>query len=314
MNLSVATTLRQTRHFQQHDGYRVEAHVQHHRLYHVSVGSDIMREFFEKFSHIDSQHLEYVPYMRLILAKELESLVGNNFKQSLRAILHDRDSGGFTIGVDGSTSSFEDYVKFGTAVSHLIGPGNFDAMSGTYYARFLVKDTDSSDSYLRQAYRLFTLHTDGTFVEEATDWLLMMKFEEQNANGGESRLLHLDDWKDLAKFSEHPLASYEFTYKSPASKNVSQVVKRPTFFKINDKQCICFIDQFVCPETIEHAVYLQALSESLECSSSAIEMPLPVGDLVMLNNTFWMHGRAPFEKNPELHRELMRQRGMFSPI
>ena len=41
------------------------------------------------------------------------------------------------------------------------------------------------------------LHTDGTFVDEPTDWLLMMKMIEQNARGGESRLLHLDDWKEL---------------------------------------------------------------------------------------------------------------------
>lgn len=206
----------------------------------------------------------------------------------------------------------QDYVKFGTAVSHLIGPGNYDSMSGTYYARFLVKDTDSSDSYLRQAYRLFTLHTDGTFVDEATDWLLMMKFAEQNAVGGESRVLHLDDWEELERFANDPLGSYEFTYKSPPSKNVAQMVKRRTFFKQNGKYCICFIDQFVQPETIEQGEYLHDLSASMESSQGTAAIPLPVGDLVMLNNLFWLHGRAPFEKNEQLHRELMRQRGMFS--
>ena len=59
-----------------------------------------------------------------------------------------------------------------------LGAPNYDSMSGKYYARFSVKDTDNSDSYLRQAYRLFTLHTDGTFVDEPTDWLLMMKMVE----------------------------------------------------------------------------------------------------------------------------------------
>lgn len=305
--------VRQTRHFHTGNGYQIGEHPTHNRLYHINLNGQVLNDFFKAFNHIDSQNLAYIPYMRLILAKELDQLFGADFKYSIRAILHDRDSGGFTIGVNGVTSEHQDYIKFGTAISHLIGPGNFDAMSGTYYARFLVKDTDNSDSYLRQAYRLFTLHTDGTFVEEATDWLLMMKFEEKNANGGESRLLHLDDWEDLRKFAEHPLAAHEFTYKSPASKNISQTVKRPTFFKMNDKHCICFIDQFVCPETIEQAIYLHDLSLSLENSPATHEMPLPVGDLVMLNNNFWMHGRAPFEKNPGLQRELMRQRGMFSP-
>jgi protein CsiD len=54
------------------------------------------------------------------------------------------------------------------------------------------------------------------------------------------------------------------------------------------------------------------LSQSLE-NSSALRAPrLPVGDLIMLNNRYWMHGRAPFRKNELLHRELMRLRGAFS--
>ena len=63
-------------------------------------------------------------------------------------------------------------------------------MSDKYYARFYVKHSDSSDSYLRKAYRSLDLHTDGTFVKEKTDWLLMTKMEETNVKGGESVLLH----------------------------------------------------------------------------------------------------------------------------
>ena len=70
-------------------------------------------------------------------------------------------------------------------------------MSGKYYACFDVKDTDNSGSYLRQAYRLFTLHTDGTYVDEVTDWVLMLKLKEENAVGGESRLAHMDDWEEM---------------------------------------------------------------------------------------------------------------------
>jgi protein CsiD len=45
-------------------------------------------------------------------------------------------------------------------------------MAGKYYARFHVKHEDSSDSYLRKAYRNMDLHTDGTYVKEVTDWLI----------------------------------------------------------------------------------------------------------------------------------------------
>jgi len=312
MDMQQSILARQTRHYAEHAGYRIDAHPHHTRLYHVTLQAEVVTAFLSRFAEVNSQHLEYVPYARFTLAQGLAELAGNGFLDALRAIVHDRDSGGFTIGVEGTTADHQDYVKFGTAIGHLIGPGNFDAMSGTYYARFVVKDTDQSDSYLRQAYRLFTLHTDGTFVDEATDWLLMMKFDERNATGGESRLLHLDDWEELKAFAEHPLASYAFTYKSPPSKNIAQEVHRPTFFKVNDKPCICFIDQFACPETIEHADYLNRLSASLEASPATAAIPLPAGDLIVLNNSFWMHGRAPFERHPELHRELMRQRGRFA--
>lgn len=312
MELKAPFAERQQTFYQSNNGFVVRDNPHHHRLYHIEFDEHLLQTFFAETSDINAQQLEYVPHMRFMLAKKLKALFGPGLQDVLRAILLDRNSGGFTLGVQGVTSCAEDYVKFGTAVSHLIGPGNFDAMSGTYFARFLVKDTDSSDSYLRQAYRLFTLHTDGTFVDEATDWLLMMKFAEQHAVGGESRLLHLDDWEALDRFAAAPLGSHEFTYKAPPSKNVAQVIRRRTFFKQNDKYCVCFIDQFVQPETIEQAEYLHDLSASMETSNATAAVPLPVGDLIMLNNLFWLHGRAPFEKNAGLHRELMRQRGMFS--
>jgi protein CsiD len=293
--------------------YRVARHSEHNRLYHVAVDADVLRAFFAAWPHVDHQNLEYVPYMRFMLAKRLDELAGDGFGDTLRAIVRDRATGGFTIGVEGVTADPDDFVKFGTAISASLGPANFDAMSGTYYARFSVRHTDASDSYLRQAYRPLTLHTDGTFVDEPTDWLLMMKFAEQHARGGETRVLHLDDWAELARFSEHRLAARDLIYKAPASKNVSVPMKRRTFFDADGKPGIRFIDQFVHPESIEEAAYLHDMLASAEADPATKAIPLPAGDLIVLANAFWLHGRAAFEPHPELHRELMRQRGRFSP-
>jgi protein CsiD len=297
---------------QRHATYEIAIHPLQSRLYHITLAQEPLQDFFAAVRNIDTQNLQYVPFTRFALAKKFADLIGGRIVSTLRNILIDRNSGGFTIGVRGETVSAEEYVKFGTALAYMLGPANFDAMSGTYYARFVVKDTDSSDSYLRQPYRLFTLHTDGTFVEDATDWLMMMKIAERNAVGGESRLLHLDDWEELHHFSTHPLASYPFNYVSPPSKNVSHTTRRPTFFLDRGHTCICFIDQFVQPETLVQAKYLQALSESMERSAGTSAIPLPVGDLIVLNNLVWLHGRAPFQQHPELQRELMRIRGSFS--
>ena len=54
-------------------------------------------------------------------------------------------------------------------------------------------------------------------------------------------------------------------------------------------------------------------TSGLEAAAGTVAVPLPVGDLIVLNNTFWLHGRAAFERDPLLHRELLRQRGYFSP-
>ncbi|AMA73650.1 MULTISPECIES: glutarate dioxygenase GlaH [Aneurinibacillus] len=313
--MTMATeTKREMKFVQKQPGYEIMPHPDHKRLYHIQLDDRLLETFFAGCKEHSEQSLRYVPYSRQVLAHQFRELFGQSFMDNIREILQDRESGGFTISVQGKTEDVEDFVKFGTALTHLIGIPNFDAMTGTFYARFTVKDTDNSDSYLRQAYRLFTLHTDGTFVDEPTDWLLMMKMDEKNAVGGESRLLHLDDWEDLEKFSKHPLANVKITYKAPPSKNVEQVVHRATFYEINNKPCICFIDQFAYPETIEQALYLKELSESLENSPAVHALKLPVGDLVILNNSFWMHGRAPFEKHPELYRELMRQRGYFARV
>ncbi|WP_226580780.1 glutarate dioxygenase GlaH [Halobacillus litoralis] len=292
-------------------GYSIQPHEKHDRLYSIELEEQVIHQFLDEVKDISDEQLEYIPYQRLLVANTLLELTDEVFGHTIRRILNDRTSGGFTIGLQGITTDAQDYVKFSTALSHIAGIPNFDAMSKKYYARFSVKHTDDSDSYLRQAYRRFTLHTDGTYVDEPTDWLLMMKMEEENAVGGSSRLLHLDEWEDFDYFYNHALASHPFTYKAPASKNVSEDVHRKTFYTWNNQPCICFIDQFVYPETIRQAQYLKELSQSMENSTGIVELELPVGDLVMLNNRFWLHGRGGFEKNTELHRELLRQRGRF---
>jgi protein CsiD len=291
--------------------FSLSNHPVHHRLRRISIDPAALRAFYRLSARVDVQNLEYVPFMRFVLAQSLAACVGEGFGPTLRALLADRATGGFTLGVEDVTSDHDRFVKLATAIGHLLGPANHDSMSGKFYARFIVKHTDASDSYLRQAYRLFTLHTDGTFVDEATDWLLMMKFTEQYAVGGESRLLHLDDWEERDLYSKHRLARNPIRYKAPGSKQVENDVLRSTFFDSDHGLSISFIDQFAQPGSLDEARYLHDMSASMEKSRATSEVPLPVGDLVVLNNYFWLHGRASFETNEKLHRELLRIRGMF---
>jgi protein CsiD len=296
--------------------YEVKVHPDHKRLRQIELNNRAIQQFFKVIGDINIERLEYVPFERYYLAEKLKEIVGESFLHTIRQILHDRSSGGFTIGVQGQTDEASDYIRFATALTHLVGPPNHDAMSQKYYARFSVKHSDDSDTYLRQAYRILELHTDGVFVEEPTDWLIMMKFEEIHAVGGESRLLHLDDWEDLQRFSRHPLASHQFkySYADRGSKNVKDIVFDSTFFEQNNAPCIRYNHQCTHPRNIEQAMYLKQIQISMENSPGTLPVNLPVGELVMLNNHFWIHGREAFEEHPGLYRELMRQRGAFAKM
>ncbi|MFZ8921285.1 MAG: carbon starvation induced protein CsiD, partial [bacterium] len=225
------------------------------RLQELHLPMVALENFLASTKEISVQELEYVPYQRLVLAHLLDEECGGSLKKILVETLHDRATGALEISTPPDLNK-DDLIKISTAVSHLVGLPNFDSMSGKYYACFDVKDTDNSDSYLRQAYRLFTLHTDGTYVDETTDWVLLLKLKEENAVGGESRLLHLDDWEEMEIFAEHPLGHTPMEYKSPPSKNVSISVQRQTFYQRNGRPCLCFIDQFAYPHTIEQALFL----------------------------------------------------------
>ena len=260
------------------------------------------------------QSLEYKPFSRFSLAKSVDDVFSGELSKVLNTTLKDRNTGTAIIEPDIKNSKFDkDFlVKLSTALTYLVGIPNFDSMTGKYYARFHVKHSDSSDSYLRKAYRNLDLHTDGTFVKEKTDWLLMTKMEEINVKGGESTLLHLDDWEHCKEFSSNPVGKQNFIWGSPKSKNIDYKVEHPVFSKDkNGLTVISYIDQFPEPKNMDQGLFLQQLSDALEESKNKAILPLPVGSTIFSNNYFWLHGRKPFKRDVSLSRELLRIRGSF---
>ena len=258
--------------------------------------------------------LEYKPFSRFTLAKSVNEVFEGKLSGSLVNILNDRKTGTVILEPEINNKKFDkDFlVKLSTGFAYLVGNPNFDSMSGKYYARFYVKHQDSSDSYLRKAYTNLDLHTDGTYVKEKTDWLIMTKMEEQGVSGGESVILHLDDWEHLDELSNNPVGRQNFTWGSPKSKNVDYKVEHPVFTKDKSgKPIISYIDQFPEPKNMEQGLFLQRLSDCLEESKNKVEFPLPVGSTIFSNNYFWLHGRKPFKENTNLSRELLRIRGTF---
>ena len=295
-------------------GIDIKKHDKSNRIIKISLENEIIDKLIFPFNKFDLTALELKPFTRFTLAKSLDDLTNNKLSKLMNSIIRDRSTGCFIIGPKNITSKINDtfLVKLSTAVAHLIGVPNHDAMAGKYYARFHVKHEDSSDSYLRKAYRNMDLHTDGTYVKEVTDWLIMTKIDEQNVEGGETAMLHLDDWEHCNDLYNDPVGKKNFVWGSPKSKNIGYKVEHPVFSSDDEgRPTISYIDQFPEPQNMEQGNFLQRLSDGLEESKNKIITKLPVGYSVIANNYFWLHGRKPFKENKELSRELLRIRGSF---
>jgi len=285
------------------------------RIININIKEEILNKLIFPFHKFTIQALEYKPFTRFTIAKSLDELFSNKLSKLIHSILTDRNTGCFIVMPEVINKKFDDtfLVKLSTALAYLIGVANFDDMTSKYYARFFIKHEDNSDSYLRKAYTNMDLHTDGTYVKEKTDWLLMTKLEEKNVEGGESVMLHLDDWEHCKEFSNDPVGKQNFVWGSPKSKNVDYKIEHSVFSSDKEgRSQISYIDQFPEPKNMEQGNFLQKLSDALEESKNKVVLPLPAGSVIVANNFFWLHGRKSFKENKNLSRELLRIRGRFN--
>ena len=298
-------------------GFSFLSHKGSPRLQLLTIDNEVIDKFIKCIDHLDVQSIEYKPFLRFYIANCLNELTKNTLGLCLLDILKNRQTGAVLLQYENDKSLVgEQFIDFNillsTAVPHLIGLPNLDSMSGKFYARFSVKNEDNSDSYLRQAHRRMELHNDGTYVKEKTDWVIMQKILELNVEGGGSLLLHLDDWDELEKFHSHPVAKEDIQWGSPSSKNISYKTTHPIFIEEEGEEPIMsFIDQFAEPANMNQGLYLYELGESLEKDSNTYNIKLSEGSMLIINNYFWLHGRDMFFANKDLHRELLRQRGVF---
>ena len=296
-------------------GIEISTNNKSKRIINIKIKEESLDKLVFPFNKFNILALEYKPFTRFTIAKSLDELFSNKLSKLIYSVLTDRNTGCFIVVPEIINKKFDDtfLVKLSTALAHLIGIANFDDMTSKYYARFFVKHEDNSDSYLRKAYINMDLHTDGTYVKGKTDWLLMTKLEEKNAEGGESVMLHLDDWEHCKELSNDPVGKQNFVWSSPKSKNVDYKVEHPVFSEDSEGRAqISYIDQFPEPQNMEQGNFLQRLSDALEESNNKIVLPLPTGSAIVANNYFWLHGRKSFKENKNLSRELLRIRGHFN--
>tara|TARA_R110000744_G_scaffold35197_10_gene81836 strand:- start:1968 stop:2930 length:963 start_codon:yes stop_codon:yes gene_type:complete len=297
-------------------GFSVAPYAGNPRLQVIKLTSATVKEFIEQALPIGVQAIEYKPFLRFHVASILNSLTNNTLGDLLLNTIKNRATGAFLLQCEPVAAEYDELefnILLSTAISHLIGVPNLDAMYGKYYARFSVKNEDNSDSYLRQAHRRMELHNDGTYVKERTDWVIMQKIAEENMEGGDSLILHVDEWQDLEKFYNHPLAKEDIQWAPPASKNITYKMQHPVFFEEdqNGRPKMLFIDQFAEPLNMRQGQYLYEMGNSLEAEENTFNVRVPVGSMLVMNNHVWLHGRDKFVADKGLYRELLRQRGAY---
>ena len=257
------------------EGFEISFHEKSKRIININIENQIIERLIFPFKKFDITALEYKPFTRFTIAKSLNDIASGELGVFFNSILRYRNAGCFIIGPKKISTKIDQtfLVKLSTAITHLIGNPNHDAMAEKYYVRFHVKHEDDSDSYLRKAYINMDLHTDGTYVKEKTDWLLMSKLEEENVEGGETVLLHLDDWEHLNDLFNDEIGKQNFIWGSPKSKKVDYKVEHPVFSEDkNGNPQISYIDQFPEPKNMEQGLFLQKLSDALEESKKKVQM------------------------------------------
>jgi len=68
--------------------FSLSSHPVHRRLRRISIDPAALRAFYQLSDRVDVQNLEYVPFMRFVLAESLAACVGEGFGPTLRAGPH----------------------------------------------------------------------------------------------------------------------------------------------------------------------------------------------------------------------------------
>lgn len=288
------------------------------RIVHIYPSSESIAQFLDKVKHISIDDLRKIPFKRTICSRELLTVLGAEFGESVVSTIKDYQSGCVVVHF-GVHDDQDDYVKISTAVSHLLSRP-IPEPSGEYFGVTTVVHADDPAIKILDPYRVFTMHTDGVFADNPVDWQMMMKVEEENASGGESRLLHIGDFAEFDDLRKLPAGDSLFCFGLEEKDSRYEVLSKgssmeklhaPILAERDGRRSIKFIDQFIIVESIDQATFVEAVQDALEHSEGIVQEPLPVGSMMIIDNTVWLHGRGAFERNEGLRRSLLRQYGYF---
>ncbi len=302
--------------------FEISALPDHRRIQQVTLDPGALASFVETTRHMDNQRLDWFPYERFLLAQKAEAAFGPGFGATLRNVLMSRALGAVVICLGDAILHPDDALRTLTAIAYSIGNPTPDVLSGTYYARVQVKpDPENSPVFNPRA---FWLHNDATIEDTAAEWVLIFREEQKESTGGDSTLLHLDEWEDLETFLRHPLATVPMLRLGPQPNDPRQrswgrhlqmnPLMRPVFGRDPESglPTVAFNQQFMHVRSQQEADYVHRIAESLAHSGHVQTLSLSDRALYIVNNTFWLHGRSDVHFTSEHgYRNILRSRGVF---
>ncbi len=275
------------------------------------INEDEWNKFLLATDNIHRVTLEKRPYIRFICAEVLRNILGLDKIHNLITKLKSYEYGGFLVSYPKHLSNLSNDLKIATAFAFCLGAPQIDELTKKYYAEIDLTPKTKGDSFLSEPFHDLRLHTDGTFYQDSSEWVMLSKITQNDLIGGELSLHHIQDISNIQKIATSAIALSNFKFQASESKKVMESVCQPIFFKKNNHLAIRFSDQFCHPENFEQAKFIHDLSDNLEQSKKKIITDFPTGQLLILNNSFWLHGRLKIVDNEKFNRKLLRMRGIF---
>jgi hypothetical protein len=207
------------------------------------------------------------------------------------------------------------------ALAHLLGIPRCDANNDP----LAYLESTAGNSFLNIDFnRTLPPHTDGTYYDGATDWIVLALPENTIRIGGEALLLHVDDWLPFTDIPQDKLFLQTFHFEGPASTDTrkqilgkrddSGALVRPMFFEhqlYGPSARIAY--QWVHPRSFEEARFINRIIDSLASFEHSARFALEQNEMYIVNNNFWLHGRYKTDEITDQKRVAIRCFGEFWP-
>lgn len=259
--------------------------------------------------------------VQLRLRDQFAECFGKECLPALKEVIRNRQHGAvvcssLSAGREASSTLVEAVL---VALSVGIGRPYAAPGSGRCIVQNELVDPTRDDGSGRSPYRHDPLHTDGHgFDSVSEDYIGIACVDRFCCHGGESVLMHIDDWSACEKFRKAAVdVRFRFEIPDPSRPTVKHASERPLFYSAEGEEGLRmnYLPGYMHPASEYQRELLQQLRVSLKASMDdsrvASRFLLECGDFYCVDNGFWLHGRMPLEPDAALYRRLLQMRGCY---